>query len=255
MSVTASRVYHVNVNCSDVEGALAFYRDRLGFTAGAHTAPTTVQPGAAFGLDRVQWDAWIMHGAAGPVGPVIDLLEWRVPRPVGRPPSAGTAALGFTGLLVSSPVDGAEERRADPDGTALTVTPADEVALTGVTVGCSDVLASTHFYSEVLGFTRAPTPHDRITLKDGSGAFTVELHPQPPGAAPAAPSANRRGIYRMAMLTEAIDDDHRRLLDEGVRCYSEPATLDMGPGLPTLRALFFADPDGTTMELIEVPRA
>jgi hypothetical protein len=29
----------------------------------------------------------------------------------------------------------------------------------------------------------------------------------------------------------------------------------MGPGLPTLRALFFADPDGTTIELIETPRA
>lgn len=255
MSVTASRVYHVNVNCSDLEGALAFYRDRLGFTPGAHTAPLTAQPGAAFGLDRAQWDAWIMHGAAGPVGPVIDLLEWRVPRPVGRPPRAGTAAVGFTGLLVSSPIDDASDLRVDPDGTALTVVAADSVALTGVTIGCSDVLASTGFYTEVLGFKPAPTPHDRITLQDGSATFTIELHPQPPGAAPASPSANRLGIYRMAMLTDAIDEDHRRLLDAGVRCYSDPATLDMGPGLPTLRALFFADPDGATIELIEAPRA
>jgi catechol 2,3-dioxygenase-like lactoylglutathione lyase family enzyme len=156
---------------------------------------------------------------------------------------------------VSSPIDDASDLCVDPDGTALTVVAADSVALTGVRIGCSDVLASTGFYTEVLGFTPAPTPHDRITLQDGSATFTIELHPQPPGAAPASPSANRLGIYRMAMLTDAIDEDHRRLLDAGVRCYSDPATLDMGPGLPTLRALFFADPDGATIELIEAPRA
>ena len=39
----------------------------------------------------------------------------------------------------------------------------------------------------------------------------------------------------------------------GARRYSPPATLDMGPGLPPLRAVFFADPDGTTLELIEPP--
>ncbi len=104
----------------------------------------------------------------------------------------------------------------------------------------------------MLGFTRQPG--DATRLLDPAGAFTVELQGQPRDAAAAAPAANHLGIYRMAMLTDAIDEDRRRLLDAGVRCYSEPATLDMGPGLPTLRAVFFADPDGATVELIETPR-
>lgn len=37
-------------------------------------------------------------------------------------------------------------------------------------------------------------------------------------------------------------------------CHPLPAELEMGPGLPSdLRALFFEDPDGACVELIESP--
>jgi hypothetical protein len=55
-------------------------------------------------------------------------------------------------------------------------------------------------------------------------------------------------------MTDDLARDDDTLRAAGVRCYSAPATLDMGPALPELRALFFADPDGATFELIETPR-
>ena len=67
------------------------------------------------------------------------------------------------------------------------------------------------------------------------------------------PAANHLGIFRLALTTEHLDDDYRELQDRGVRCWSPPLGLAMGPGLPDLRALLFADPDGSTLELIESP--
>ena len=66
--------------------------------------------------------------------------------------------------------------------------------------------------------------------------------------------ANELGIFRIALLTDDIDRDYAALIDSGVNCHSPPAELEMGPGLPSdLRALFFEDPDGTCIELIESP--
>ena len=65
--------------------------------------------------------------------------------------------------------------------------------------------------------------------------------------------ANRVGPFRMALLVDDIDTAHAELMRAGVACWTPPATLDMGPGLPTVRALLFPDPDGTVLELIEAP--
>ena len=84
-------------------------------------------------------------------------------------------------------------------------------------------------------------------------SFAVDLvqwhSPAPEGAAYAA--ANNLGIFRMALLTDDIDADYAELRERGVTCVSPPATLEMGPGLPELRALLFEDPDGAMLELIE----
>ena len=60
-----ARLFHVNVNCSDLERSRRFYTEGLGLAIGAHTAPETTQPGAAFGLDRARWDASILLGPRG----------------------------------------------------------------------------------------------------------------------------------------------------------------------------------------------
>lgn len=249
MTIAANRVFHVNVNCSSLDRSLAFYRDTLGLAPGARTTPAAPQPGEAFGLDAVQWDAFMMSGADGMRAPVVDLLEWKVPEPVGHPPGA-TTAYGFSALHVTTP--SATDRRVvrDPDGTLVVVEPGDKVAVTGVTLGCSDGTRTRAFLVDVLGFTA-----DGAHALDRSGAFDVEIVEvgQRDGRVD-APRANHLGIFRVALMTDDLARDDDTLRAAGVRCYSAPVTLDMGPGLPALRALFFADPDGATFELIETPR-
>src|SRR5258706_489615 len=87
MSLTDARLFHVNVNCSDLERSRRFYTEGLGLGVGARTAPEESQPGAAFGLARARWDASILLGPRGYDGGAIDLLEWREPAPAGAPPA------------------------------------------------------------------------------------------------------------------------------------------------------------------------
>ena len=238
------RIFHVNVNCSDLETSLAFYRDRIGLTASVRTTPQHPQAGQAFGLDLAQWDAWIMAGAGGLDEVVIDLLEWKVPRP-SRPADPG----GFARLRLAVDPDSAvaSPRALDPDGMTLEVVARDQPRVAGVVVGCSDLEASQAFYGDVLGLSRSAD----TTFCDGRGpeVFSIELTSVP--VAPRPRVATDLGLYRLAMLTDDLDRDYEALTTAKVRPYSPPLTLDMGPGLPELRAVFFPDPDGTTFELIE----
>ena len=67
--------------------------------------------------------------------------------------------------------------------------------------------------------------------------------------------ANHLGIYRMAFLVEDAAASSRALRAEGVEC-SDPVFLEMGPDIPVdgVWAVFFPDPDGTCLELIEAPK-
>jgi catechol 2,3-dioxygenase-like lactoylglutathione lyase family enzyme len=228
--VGAGGVIHVNVNCTDLTRSLAFYRDEIGLTPATRTAPDAPQPGAAFGLEMAQWDAWMMGGPDGFRATVVDLLEWKVPRPAPR----GGATLGFRRLRLSAP--GATARPVtDPDGTAVDIEPG-RGGPSGVVVACSDPVRSRAFYDEVVGL----------------GSF-VELVADR-GAAPAPRGATTVGIWRLALGTDDIDADVTTLRRLGVDCLSDPAELSMGPGLPLLRFVLFPDPDGTMLELIERPR-
>jgi catechol 2,3-dioxygenase-like lactoylglutathione lyase family enzyme len=101
-TVRAHRIVHVNINCSDLERSLAFYCDGIGLQKGSRTRPEAPQPGGAFGLEQVQWDAWILHGDQGSNGVLLDLLEWQVPRPQGRPRHRATD-VGFSRLSIRVP--------------------------------------------------------------------------------------------------------------------------------------------------------
>lgn len=98
----------------------------------------------------------------------------------------------------------------------------------------------------------------RIGSSDsGSGDFAFDLveWKTPKANRSAQRQANELGIFRMALLTDDIDRDYAALLDAEITCFSPPVSLEMGPGLPSdLRALFFLDPDGTCVELIEAPQ-
>jgi hypothetical protein len=68
-------------------------------------------------------------------------------------------------------------------------------------------------------------------------------------------SANHLGLYRMAFLVEDMQASYDEIRRQGVEC-PPPVYLDMGPEIPIdgLWALFFPDPDGTCLELIETPK-
>jgi catechol 2,3-dioxygenase-like lactoylglutathione lyase family enzyme len=300
MPIDVTRVFHLNVNCTDLDRSLHFYRDLLGLTQGAHTV-SPEQDGTAFGLDRVAWDAWIMLDERGYDGAVVDLLEWQVPRPT-SPAHPGANQLGFARLGFTTPDLGATHARmgqdplasptdphavtmdgaptmwtfvvADPDGTQVELLGGDATRFSFVVVNCSDLERSIAFYSDVLGFHSrvrfAPGPRDESALglgpgaewemaylddPRGTGAFAVDLVQWHTPASTGEPSrdARRLGPFRLALTTPDVDAAHAGLVERGVRCWSPPARLDMGPDLPPLRALLFDDPDGAVLELIETP--
>ncbi len=181
MSFADARLFHVNVNCSDLERSRRFYTEALGLSEGARTTPDEAQPGTAFGLDRARWDASILLGAHGFEGGAIDLLEWHEPRPVGAPPArvtqTGFQRLGFRvpdldattarvtalgGKAWSEPFahaldDGGAIRLVlveDPDGIAIELIEGGRPEVSFVAITCADLDASRTFYRS-LGFHEA----------------------------------------------------------------------------------------------------
>ena len=305
MALDILRIIHCNVNCSDLERSLAFYRDFVGLEPILHTQPTA-QDGAGFGMrGDVQWDAWMMSDGRGPESTVIDLLEWKQPAPAGVPYDAANHLGMFRICLLVPDLDAVYQRaqasgipclsppvsvpiqseqvalvRAlftrDPDGTAVEFiehAAVDSLQLVHVNVNCSDLARSQAWYERVLGLeargTSAPGPiagdafgfsgsceYQAAFLFAKDGGFAVDLlewkRPAPIGAPYS--SANHLGIYRMAFGVEDARAAWEELQQLGVEC-PEPVFLDLGPEIPVdgVWAVFFADPDGTCLELIESP--
>jgi catechol 2,3-dioxygenase-like lactoylglutathione lyase family enzyme len=68
--------------------------------------------------------------------------------------------------------------------------------------------------------------------------------------------ANHLGLFRMAFMVDDAKASCAELDRQGV-AHSGPCHLDMGPDVPIeggLYAVFFRDPDGTCLELIQTPR-
>jgi catechol 2,3-dioxygenase-like lactoylglutathione lyase family enzyme len=246
----------------------------------------------------------MLRGDAGYSSPVLDLLEWIVPRPSGAAVTDARAT-GFNRLCISTPDVAAMHARArdasanlsldvwseptdmevaggrttsmficgDPDGTQIEILHGRDTRLSHIVVNCADLDRSGRYYADVIGLTplatvgpvRQPARLFRlgegtvemqaVLLQDPASGFVVELvewiEPKPHPAAPR--EANDLGIFRMAWVTDDIDADYDTLDEAGVECFSPPTKLAMGPGLPGLRALFWADPDGACLELIESP--
>ena len=284
MAIEVQAVAHVNVNCSQLERSLAFYRDFVGLAPGSHTNPVP-QAGEGFGLaGDIQWDAYILHDRRGLAGPGLDLLEWKRPAPVLRS-DPGATKLGLARPVVQVPsLDEAEEQArlagvavrreagvlecADPDGTWIELRQdprGRERRLHGVILHCSDLARSVEWYGRVFGFvagadTRVaagPEGWSCCELQAPDGEFAIEvrqaLGPRRLGAP--LSQANQLGLYRMAFLVADMRAARAELSAQGVTC-PEPVWLDMGPEIPIegLWACFFPDPDGTCLELIESPR-
>jgi catechol 2,3-dioxygenase-like lactoylglutathione lyase family enzyme len=194
MAIGVSRVFHLNVNCSNLERSLVFYRDLLGLQTVVRTTPDGPQPGEAFGLDAAQWDAWILADSRGLDGVAIDLLEWQVPLPVGKPyEKANVPGFGRLGMTTSD-IDGVYRRLVDagvecygephdvdvegipsmkafvcedPDGTLIELISGDADRISVGIVNCVDLEQSVEFYEQVLGFKSLARFGSGV--RDGSG--------------------------------------------------------------------------------------
>lgn len=299
MALQDGRLFHINVNCSDLDRSLRFYVDALGLTAGVRTAAGEVQSGTAFGLDRARWDAWILLGPRGFEGGAIDLLEWQEPEPCGTPPDhleqCGFQRLGFLvgdldaaiadvrtlgGAIWSDPfthqVPGGGEIRIvmgnDPDGSAFELVEGDGPRVAFVAVACADLDRSVSFY-RALGFRDAarfpstnengahlrvdgPVIMEEVLMlapsKSETNFMLVGFSTPTPLAAPLRP-ANTIGMWRCALLVTDLDAAYAELGRLDVATISSPTAMEMGPGLPELRFVCFAGPDGEVLELIEQP--
>jgi catechol 2,3-dioxygenase-like lactoylglutathione lyase family enzyme len=227
---------------------------------------------------------------AGPGG-ALDLLEWRRPRPLpaveSGPGRLGLRALGFDVPELASARErliAAGGRAADasgplcaawdPEGAPLWLRAGPRPRLGFVELSCRDLERSLRFLREVCGLEAGTPRRERapgaavglrgeavwraasLGIAGQPEGFEVELTqweaPVPYGIP--AVEANRQGFFRMALLVQDIERCHAELEGLGVPELSAPAWLDLGPSCPapSCRALFFRDPDGACLELIEV---
>jgi catechol 2,3-dioxygenase-like lactoylglutathione lyase family enzyme len=165
----------------------------------------------------------------------------------------------------------------DPDGTCVEfIEQPGPLRLLHVNVNCRDLDRSSEWYREVLGLApllgrSQPGEVDGVGLGfPGTCRFRADflaipgrtdlvvdllewLDPEPVGTP--AHEANRLGWFRLAYLVEDARACCTELDRMGV-AHSGPCWLEMGPEIPItgLHAVFFRDPDGTCLELIERPR-
>ena len=141
----------------------------------------------------------------------------------------------------------------------------------GITV--SDLDRSVEFYHDLLGlaFVVPPTPWFegdhlarglgvappvalRVALFEvGGGAtwFEILQYRTPPSTTRQALPQSDIGAAHVAFHVDDIASTYAELTSKGVPFNSEPNTVDDGP-LAGWRWVYFKDPDGHTMELVEV---
>src|SRR5687767_5062038 len=160
---------HANVNTADVDRAEKFYVDFLELTPKWRTAPSRPQDGTGFGMPgvEVQWRGVLLADHRGDYGPVVDLLQWLLPRTEGTP-DAEPNHIGLAALLFSVPdLKGLSSRlesagrpverhgetviTTDLDGTFLELVQSPQPpTYRGIRINCSDLAASSLFYVAAL---------------------------------------------------------------------------------------------------------
>jgi catechol 2,3-dioxygenase-like lactoylglutathione lyase family enzyme len=164
------------------------------------------------------------------------------------------------------------------DGTLIELTEHKGVVEMGyVNINCSNLKRSRDWYEEVFGFRGDHGPVLEIQAGEILGLdqefktksvgmhlpgredhFGINLQewisPKPVGKPYS--SAVNLGLYRLAFAVDSVEECYEELKSMGADCPYPPTWLDMGPDIPIkngLWALFFFDPDGTCMELIQNP--
>lgn len=148
----------------------------------------------------------------------------------------------------------------DPDGNALELVglkqPGGKKLRTRVQVGLtvSDAERSRHFYGQVLGLEEEPpmkgTPiGTRYGFRFGKSTIKFWQLPQTPPTQTGRPQ-DHAGLRMFTMLVEDLEAAEQELRDKDVPIVQERTEI---PGVCSL--IFFADPDGNWIELVELEEA
>ena len=139
-----------------------------------------------------------------------------------------------------------------------------------VNINCSDFERSREFY-ESLGFGLLVMVPERSTpdvvaavgmppyqvkgglmrLPDSQTMIDLLEWKEPSDDTPPYSHLYHLGLGRIALSTTDLDADVATLKDRGVEFLSEPVTVEM-ENMPPSRFVYFKDPDGTTLELVEM---
>ena len=225
MAIGGNRIYHVNSNCTDLARSVALY-EALGLRRTTRTVPSRPQPGDAFDLAEVAWDAWMLQSDDGFEGLSLDLLQWTTPPPTGGPPPT-VGQPGLNRLCLSTPdLDGALERAIaagatlvggplhghgasgprtamirDLDGVPVQLFDGDTTSIAQVIVNCVDVDRSLAYYRDVLGLVpvgevrEIPQPAELHGLDVDGSVRTARL----------ADSGSRFAVTLVQWLEPAVD--------------------------------------------------
>jgi hypothetical protein len=81
----------------------------------------------------------------------------------------------------------------------------------------------------------------------------VQFSPAPTTPTPAK-GAGGLGAFLLSFEVrgEEMDTVYQRLLEQGIKCYSEPQVVEL-PKYGAMRAVIFEDPDGQMIELVQLP--
>jgi catechol 2,3-dioxygenase-like lactoylglutathione lyase family enzyme len=138
----------------------------------------------------------------------------------------------------------------------------------GITV--KDLDASIRFYHDVLGlqFSNEPSPWfdgpelgpavgvpgaglRQVSLILGDSTFELLEYKSPPSETAKPLLSNNIGASHVAFLVEDIEAKKAELESKGIEFYSDVNTVDEGV-LAGWRWVYFEDPDGYPLELVEV---
>jgi lactoylglutathione lyase len=144
-----------------------------------------------------------------------------------------------------------------------------------VALAVSDMERSIAFYRDILGFRKtldmplgSPSLDRLLRMKPGTTGRSVimqqglslvgevelvQFFPAPSTPTPAK-GAGGIGAFLLsfAVRDEEMADVYQRLLKQGIKCYSEPQEVEL-PKFGAMQAVVFEDPDGTMIELVQLP--
>ena len=166
-----------------------------------------------------------------------------------------------------------------PDGLPIEMRQAvgRQVHLAYVSVNCRDLVRTRAWYGDLFGFqalgdvqhltlpatlagTGAPVTvqAQRMALRGREQGFGIQLLQRTDAEAllPPLTTANAQGLFRLAVAVEDITASYNQLRTLEADCPLPPCWLHLGPEAPVegVWALFFRDPDGTCVELIQTPQ-